>query len=89
MAPVRKCYERRERAGSGRRPKARQPERPATFPGTLSKEPISTDATKLVYYDEEHKAIYTGNVDTVVKLTAQVAQTLRRLRTTTNSQMDR
>jgi lipopolysaccharide export system protein LptA len=34
----------------------------AIFPGTNSKEPISIDADKLVYYDKEHKAIYTGNV---------------------------
>ena len=32
------------------------------FPGTNSKQPISIDADKLVYYDKEHKAIYTGNV---------------------------
>jgi len=34
----------------------------AIFPGTNSKQPISIDADKLVYYDKEHKAIYTGNV---------------------------
>jgi lipopolysaccharide export system protein LptA len=34
----------------------------AIFPGTSSKQPISIDADKLVYYDKEHKAIYTGNV---------------------------
>jgi lipopolysaccharide export system protein LptA len=34
----------------------------AIFPGTSSKEPISIDADKLVYYDKEHKAIYSGNV---------------------------
>src|SRR5262249_28487511 len=27
-----------------------------------SKEPISIDADKLVYYDKDHKAIYSGNV---------------------------
>jgi len=32
------------------------------LPGTNSKEPISIDADKLVYYDREHKAIYSGNV---------------------------
>jgi lipopolysaccharide export system protein LptA len=32
------------------------------FPGTNSKQPISIDADKLVYYDKEHKAVYTGNV---------------------------
>jgi lipopolysaccharide export system protein LptA len=32
------------------------------LPGTSSKEPISIDADKLVYYDKEHKAIYSGNV---------------------------
>jgi lipopolysaccharide export system protein LptA len=34
----------------------------AIFPGTSSKEPISIDANKLVYYDKEHKAVYSGNV---------------------------
>ena len=34
----------------------------AIFPGTNSKEPISIDADKLVYYDKEHKAVYSGNV---------------------------
>ena len=34
----------------------------AIFPGTNSKEPISIDANKLVYFDKERKAIYTGNV---------------------------
>jgi lipopolysaccharide export system protein LptA len=49
--------------------KAPSPEKPsaskdsvAIFPGTSSKEPISIDADKLVYYDKEHKAIYSGNV---------------------------
>jgi len=32
------------------------------FPGTSSKEPVSIDADKLVYYDKEKKAIYSGNV---------------------------
>ncbi len=32
------------------------------LPGTNSKEPISIDADKLVYYDREKKAIYSGNV---------------------------
>ena len=34
----------------------------AIFPGSNSKEPISIDADKLVYYDKERKAVYTGNV---------------------------
>jgi len=34
----------------------------AIFPGTNSKEPISIDADKLVYYDKERKAVYSGNV---------------------------
>jgi lipopolysaccharide export system protein LptA len=34
----------------------------AIFPGTSSKEPVSIDADKLVYFDKERKAIYTGNV---------------------------
>ena len=32
------------------------------LPGTSSKEPVSIDADKLVYYDKEQKAIYSGNV---------------------------
>jgi lipopolysaccharide export system protein LptA len=32
------------------------------LPGTNSKEPVSVDADKLVYFDKERKAIYTGNV---------------------------
>ena len=34
----------------------------AIFPGTNSKEPITIDADKLVYYDKEKKAIYSGSV---------------------------
>src|ERR1700727_1897773 len=51
---------------SGARAAAEKPsgpnDSPAIFPGTSSKEPISIDADKLVYYDKERKAIYTGNV---------------------------
>jgi lipopolysaccharide export system protein LptA len=32
------------------------------LPGASSKEPISIDADKLVYFDKEQKAIYSGNV---------------------------
>jgi lipopolysaccharide export system protein LptA len=32
------------------------------LPGTNSKEPISIDADKLVYFDKEQKAVYSGNV---------------------------
>jgi lipopolysaccharide export system protein LptA len=32
------------------------------LPGTSSKEPISIDADKLVYYDKERKAVYSGSV---------------------------
>jgi lipopolysaccharide export system protein LptA len=32
------------------------------LPGTNSKEPVSIDADKLVYYDKERKAVYSGNV---------------------------
>jgi lipopolysaccharide export system protein LptA len=34
----------------------------AIFPGTSSKDPISIDADKLVYYDKERRAVYSGNV---------------------------
>ena len=51
---------------SGARAAAEKPPAPddlaAIFPGTSSKEPISIDADKLVYYDKEHKAVYSGNV---------------------------
>jgi lipopolysaccharide export system protein LptA len=56
-------------ASAASAPSATGPEKPASssdsaaiFPGTNSKEPISIDADKLVYYDKEHKAVYTGNV---------------------------
>jgi lipopolysaccharide export system protein LptA len=48
-------------AASGEKP-ASSGDSAAIFPGTNSKEPISIDADKLVYYDKERKAIYTGNV---------------------------
>src|SRR5260370_37444048 len=32
------------------------------LPGTNSKEPVSIDADKLVYYDKERKAVYSGSV---------------------------
>lgn len=41
-------------------PKASNPT--AILPGSNSKEPISIDADKLVYYDKEQKAVYSGNV---------------------------
>src|SRR5271167_3487124 len=51
---------------SGARAAAEKPSGPndsaAILPGTNSKQPISIDADKLVYYDKEHKAVYTGNV---------------------------
>src|SRR6202046_4886204 len=51
---------------SGARAAAEKPpapnDSPSIFPGTSSKEPISIDADKLVYYDKEHKAVYSGNV---------------------------
>lgn len=45
------------------------------LPGTSSKEPVSIDANKLVYYDKEKKAIYSGNVVVVqgdTKMTCSV-----------------
>jgi lipopolysaccharide export system protein LptA len=45
------------------------------LPGTSSKEPVSIDADKLVYYDKEKKAIYSGNVVVVqgdTKMTCSV-----------------
>ena len=45
------------------------------LPGTSSKEPISIDADKLVYYDKEKKAVYSGNVVVVqgdTKMTCSV-----------------
>src|SRR5271157_4119985 len=45
------------------------------LPGTGSKEPISIDADKLVYFDKEQKAIYSGNVVVVqgdTKMTCSV-----------------
>ena len=51
----------------------------AIFPGTNSKEPISIDADKLVYYDKERKAIYSGNVVVIqgdTKMTCSVMTVL-------------
>ena len=45
------------------------------LPGTSSKEPVSIDADKLVYYDKERKAVYSGNVVVVqgdTKMTCSV-----------------
>ena len=45
------------------------------LPGTGSKEPITIDADKLVYFDKEKKAIYSGNVVVVqgdTKMTSSV-----------------
>ena len=45
------------------------------LPGTGSKEPITIDADKLVYFDKEKKAIYSGNVIVVqgdTKMTSSV-----------------
>ena len=45
------------------------------LPGTSSKEPVSIDADKLVYYDKEKKAVYSGNVVVVqgdTKMTCSV-----------------
>ena len=45
------------------------------LPGTSSKEPISIDADKLVYFDKEKKAVYSGNVVVVqgdTKMTCSV-----------------
>jgi lipopolysaccharide export system protein LptA len=35
---------------------------PSLLPGADSKQPVSIEADKLVYFDKEQKAIYTGNV---------------------------
>jgi lipopolysaccharide export system protein LptA len=51
----------------------------AIFPGTSSKEPISIDADKLVYYDKEKKAVYSGNVVVIqgdTKMTCSVMTVL-------------
>jgi len=45
------------------------------LPGTSSKEPISIDADKLVYFDKERKAVYSGDVVVVqgdTKMTCSV-----------------
>jgi lipopolysaccharide export system protein LptA len=45
------------------------------LPGTSSKEPVSIDADKLIYFDKERKAIYSGNVVVVqgdTKMTCSV-----------------
>ncbi len=35
---------------------------PSLLPGAGSKQPVSIEADKLVYFDKEQKAVYTGNV---------------------------
>ncbi len=53
---------------SGQAEAAAKPAGPSTsspiqiLPGTASKEPVSIDADKLVYYDKEQKAVYSGSV---------------------------
>ena len=50
-------------AGAANAAKSASGESPAAiFPGSNSKEPVSIDADKLVYYDKARKAVYSGNV---------------------------
>ena len=50
-------------AAAGQPASKASPDSPVQIlPGTSSKEPISIDADKLVYYDKEHKAVYSGSV---------------------------
>ncbi len=50
-------------AGAAASAAATKPAEPAPLlPGANSKAPISIEADKLVYFDKEQKAIYTGNV---------------------------
>ncbi len=69
------CRERR-RGYKGREPaRAGRLEPDPDPPGTSSKEPVSIDADKLVYFDKEKKAIYSGNVVVVqgdTKMTCSV-----------------
>jgi lipopolysaccharide export system protein LptA len=46
------------------------------LPGTGSKEPISIDADKLVYFDKEQKAIYSGRVVVIQGDTKMTASTM-------------
>jgi len=46
------------------------------LPGTGSKEPISIDADKLVYFDKEQKAIYSGSVVVIQGDTKMTASTM-------------
>ncbi len=46
------------------------------LPGTSSKEPISIDADKLVYFDKEQKAIYSGSVVVVQGDTKMTCSTM-------------
>jgi lipopolysaccharide export system protein LptA len=46
------------------------------LPGTNSKEPISIDADKLVYFDKEKKAVYSGNVVVVQGETKMTCSTM-------------
>ena len=46
------------------------------LPGTSSKEPISIEADKLVYFDKEKKAVYSGNVVVVQGDTKMTCSTM-------------
>ncbi len=46
------------------------------LPGTGSKEPITIDADKLVYFDKEKKAVYSGNVVVVQGDTKMTCSTM-------------
>ena len=72
---------------SGQAEAAAKPAGPSTsspiqiLPGTASKEPVSIDADKLVYYDKEQKAVYSGNVVVIqgdTKMTCSVMTVLSR-----------
>ena len=49
-------------AAAPAKPDAKADSTPSLLPGASSKEPISIEADKLVYFDKAQKAVYTGNV---------------------------
>ena len=57
------------------KPTAPAPSGPSLLPGGNSKEPVSIEADKLVYFDKEQKAIYSGSVVVIqgdTKLTCSI-----------------
>src|SRR5471030_1756013 len=49
---------------------------PSLLPGADSKQPVSIEADKLVYFDKEQKAVYSGNVVVIQGATKLTCSTM-------------